>query len=220
MKNEEIIHEVEEICKNHSVEHLFLFGSYAKGTETPTSDMDFFIIGGQNIGDLRDEIDRIKTLKKIDLIQYDSCKNQYLKEDMDLYGKKYINRYKSFCKSLEALEKAKDRDLTDDFVISGTVQKFNLAFDISWKVMKDIIIGYHKVLDFATGSPRETLRIAASVKLIHDDSWMQMLDDRNDLAHDYDGALAEEIVHKILEQYLPVLEIFRDTAGTYVEKIG
>jgi nucleotidyltransferase substrate binding protein (TIGR01987 family) len=86
--------------------------------------------------------------------------------------------------------------------------------------MKDIIIGYHKVLDFATGSPRETLRIAASVKLIHDDSWMQMLDDRNDLAHDYDGALAEEIVHKILEQYLPVLEIFRDTAGTYVEKIG
>lgn len=87
MKKEEIIHGVEEICKKHSVEHLFLFGSYAKGTETPTSDMDFFIIGGQNIGELRDEIDRIKTLKKIDLLQYESCKNQYLKEDMELYGK-------------------------------------------------------------------------------------------------------------------------------------
>lgn len=49
--------------------------------------MDFFIIGGQNIGELRDEIDRIKTLKKIDLLQYESCKNQYLKEDMELYGK-------------------------------------------------------------------------------------------------------------------------------------
>lgn len=45
MKKEEIIHEVEEICKKHSVEHLFLFGSYAKGTETPTSDMDFLSLG-------------------------------------------------------------------------------------------------------------------------------------------------------------------------------
>ena len=54
---------------------------------------------------------------------------------------KYINRFKSFCKSLDGLLKAKNRDASDDFVLSGTVQKFNLTFDISWKVMKDIIVG-------------------------------------------------------------------------------
>lgn len=32
--------------------------------------------------------EEIMTLKKIDLFEYDLCQNQYLKEDMDRYGKK------------------------------------------------------------------------------------------------------------------------------------
>ena len=119
-----------------------------------------------------------------------------------------INRYKSFCKSLEALERARDRDPSDEFVLSGTVQKFNLTFDIAWKVMKDICINHYKVLDFATGSPRETLRVAASVNLINDDRWMKLLEDRNRLAHDYDGTLTEKCFPVIIGEYLPLFEDF------------
>lgn len=46
-----------------------------------------------------------------------------------MFQKKYLNRYRSFWSSLTSLQKARQRDLTDDFVISGTVQKFCLTFD-------------------------------------------------------------------------------------------
>lgn len=129
--------------------------------------------------------------------------------------RKYIERYHSFCSLLESLMGARDRDLNDEFVLSGTVQKFSLTFDIAWKVMKDIIVKYHKINDFATGSPRETLRIAYSVKLIGDDRWMNMLGDRNGLTHDYDGTMAKEKVHVIVDEYIPLFVKFREVAGKF-----
>lgn len=129
--------------------------------------------------------------------------------------KKYIERYESFCASLNSLMEAKHRDLNDDFVLSGTVQKFSLTFDIAWKVMKDIIVKYHKINDFATGSPRETLRFAFSVRLISDDRWMNMLADRNDLTHDYDGMLARDRGYVIVEEYIPLFVEFRDIAEKF-----
>lgn len=133
---------------------------------------------------------------------------------------KFIERFRSYCRSLQGLEQAKKRDLTDDFVLSGTVQKFSLTFDIAWKVMKDIVVQYHGINDFATGSPRETLRAAASVKLISDDKWMSMLADRNNLSHDYDGRIAAQRVTAIINEYIPLFEEFRRNAEAYVKKIS
>lgn len=126
-----------------------------------------------------------------------------------------IERYRTFCDSLEALKKAKERDSSDEFVISGTVQKFSLAFDISWKVMKDICVEYHEIQNFATGSPKETLRTSFSAGLITDDTWMDMLKRRNDLTHDYDGELAEESFDDIINKYLPLMDEFRLRAEKY-----
>lgn len=134
-------------------------------------------------------------------------------------GFKFINRYMSFCKSLEALEEAKLRDASDPFVISGTVQKFSLTFDISWKVMKDILVKYHGINDFASGSPRETLRTAASVNLIEDDIWLEMHKNRNDLVHDYDGELADTCFSIIVNEYIPVFNKFKNEAKKYMEMI-
>ena len=133
--------------------------------------------------------------------------------------KKYIDeRFKSFTKALESLKRAKERDLSDEFVMSGTVQKFSICFDIAWKIMKDISVNYFKVTDFATGSPRESLRVAYSVKLISDDNWMNMLEDRNQLAHDYDGRLADEKTEVIVYQYIPLIDEFHKNVKTLMEK--
>lgn len=88
MTVEEIIEQVTMICKENHVEHLALFGSYAKGTATKYSDLDFIIYGQADMEKLREQIDEIMTLKKIDLFEYDLCRNQYLKEDMDRYARK------------------------------------------------------------------------------------------------------------------------------------
>lgn len=126
-----------------------------------------------------------------------------------------INRYNTFCKSLKNLEKSRNADPKTDFVLEGTVLNFNLSFDISWKVLKDILIKELGILDFAVGSPRETLKSAFINQLIDDDCWLQMLRDRNQLAHDYDGDLAAEKFNDIINVYYPLLEKMRDDVEKY-----
>lgn len=128
---------------------------------------------------------------------------------------KSINRYRSFCRSLNNLAEAKGKDSSDKFVLSETVQMFNLSFDLAWKVMKDIITEYHGALDYPTGSPRETLRMAHSVGLIEDDIWMEMLRARNNLAHDYDGELAVKYFGKITSDYYLLMNELKKKAAEY-----
>ena len=128
---------------------------------------------------------------------------------------KFINRYNTFCKSLQNLEKSKTADPKAAFVLEGTVLNFSLTFDISWKVMKDILIKKLGILDFAIGSPRETLQQAFTNKLIQDDRWLQMLRLRNKLAHDYDGSYAAASFSEIIDVYYPLFVQFKEAAAKY-----
>lgn len=128
---------------------------------------------------------------------------------------KFINRYNTFCKSLQNLEKSKTADPKAAFVLEGTVLNFSLTFDISWKVMKDILIKKLGILDFAIGSPRETLQQAFTNKLIQDDRWLQMLRLRNRLAHDYDGSYAVASFSEIIDVYYPLFVQFKEAAAKY-----
>ena len=128
---------------------------------------------------------------------------------------KFINRYNTFCKSLSNLAKSKTADSKADFVPEGTVLNFSLTFDISWKVMKDILTKKLGILDFAAGSPRQTLQQAFTNGLIDDDQWLQMLKARSQLAHDYDGTFATEKFQDIINVYYPLFEKFRDDVVKY-----
>ena len=130
---------------------------------------------------------------------------------------KFINRYRTFCKSLSNLEKSLRADPKADFVLEGTVLNFNLTFDIAWKVIKDILIKKLEILDFAVGSPRETLQQAFTNRIIADDLWMQMLRVRNQLAHDYDGTFAAEKFQDIIKVYYPRFEELRENIKKYYE---
>ncbi len=52
---------------------------------------------------------------------------------------KYFNRYQSLCKSLANLKLSREQDMNTPFVLPATVQNFNLTFDLSWKVMKELV---------------------------------------------------------------------------------
>ena len=128
---------------------------------------------------------------------------------------KSINRYHTFCKSLKNLEKSLDADVSADFVLEGTVLNYCLTFDIAWKVMKDILTKELEILDFALGSPRETLQQAFANGIIDDDRWMKMLRVRNQLAHDYDGTLAEEEFQNIIGVYYPLFQKLKGHVEKY-----
>ena len=115
---------------------------------------------------------------------------------------KFYRRFQSYRDSLAALSEARTRDLSDSFVLSGTGAKFSITFDLAWKVMKDIIVQYHMISDFPTGSPREVLRKAFEVGLIEDDIWMEMLKVRNEISHDYDGTILKSYCEKIVGNYI------------------
>ena len=83
----ELIEQVTEICKKNGVKRLDLFGSFATGTSTPTSDIDFVVYGCNNIIKLETDLEQIETLRKIDIFDYDSIHNEFLREDIHKYGK-------------------------------------------------------------------------------------------------------------------------------------
>lgn len=83
----ELIKQVTEICKKNKVERLDLFGSFATGTATPTSDIDFVVYGCKDILKLEKDLEIIETLRKIDIFDYDTLSNEFLLEDIKKYGK-------------------------------------------------------------------------------------------------------------------------------------
>lgn len=77
--------------------------------------------------------------------------------------------------------------------------------------MKDILVQYYAITGFVTGSPREVLREAFQTNLISDDTWMEMLNVRNELIHDYDGDIVKSYCSSIVEKYIDLFYTFEET---------
>ena len=121
-----------------------------------------------------------------------------------------VRRYESFKNSLASLCEARERDMTDSFVLSGTSAKFSITFDLAWKVMRDILVQHYAITNFVTNSPSEVLRESFQANLIEGDEWMEMLKVRNLLAHDYDGIIVKNSCQTIVNVYLTKFEEFQE----------
>lgn len=123
--------------------------------------------------------------------------------------RKFTKRFQSYKRSLEALSEARERDMEDSFVLSGTSAKFSITFDLAWKTMKDILIEHYAIIDFVAGSPREVLKKAFQAGMISGDEWIQMLEIRNQLTHDYDGEIVKTHCQTIVQTYINKFEEFQ-----------
>lgn len=85
---EQILNNIISIClKIADVDEIILYGSRAKGTHMPKSDIDIAIIADYlDIEEIKEEIDEIDTLLTIDLLDYNNCKNLRLIEEINQYG--------------------------------------------------------------------------------------------------------------------------------------
>ncbi len=92
------------------------------------------------------------------------------------------------------LEEASQVPADQPLAIDGTIQRFELAFELFWKAAKRLLA--RDGIDTAT--PRETLRAAYKAGWIDDEAvWLAMLDDRNTSSHVYDEATAKRIYENI-----------------------
>ena len=116
-------------------------------------------------------------------------------------GKKLDERKQDFFKALKRLEEALEKDLNDDIIIDGIIQRFEFTFEQAWKVMK-LYLEDQGILDEAL-APRSTIRCAFKHKLItNGDIWIEMMLDRNRTSHMYDETTARNIVKLVEAKYI------------------
>jgi len=85
---EKLLNDIIKICTNFAdVDEIILYGSRAKGTHLPKSDIDIALKGyNLAIDELIEQIDEIETLLGIDLVDINNCKNDLLKKEVEKYG--------------------------------------------------------------------------------------------------------------------------------------
>ena len=84
----QVIEQIITVCtKMGNIDEIILYGSRAKGTHMEKSDLDIALVGTNiDIDLLRDEVDLINTLLKIDLVDIDNCKNERLLQEVKKDG--------------------------------------------------------------------------------------------------------------------------------------
>ena len=121
---------------------------------------------------------------------------------------RWMQRYSNFHKACRRLLQVTedDRSMQDlsELEIEGLVQRFEYTFELSWKVMQDLLI--YKGYEFMSG-PNGTLKMAFEDGLIDDhDGWRRMAKSRNTLSHVYDEEEVLPIVRLIYSDYAPLLK--------------
>jgi nucleotidyltransferase substrate binding protein (TIGR01987 family) len=87
----------------------------------------------------------------------------------------------------------------------GTIQRFEIAFELAWKAMKDYLEENGLVVNPAT--PRNVIKDAFAAKLLDDGQvWIDMMLHRNLLSHTYDIKVFEEVLQAVAQKYLPALD--------------
>lgn len=119
--------------------------------------------------------------------------------DQDVRWVQRLDNYKRARSRLSsAVELAQSRELSE-LEKQGLIQAFEFVFELAWNVMKDYFL--YQGNPAITGS-RDAIRTAFKLGLITDgEGWMEMIKSRNQSAHTYNEAVANEINDKILNSY-------------------
>lgn len=88
MSVDDVIQEVAKLCRRFHAKDVILYGSRAKGTAQERSDIDIAVTGVSDFEQLLEEVDRMPTLYRVDVLNLDTCRNELLLEDIKEYGKK------------------------------------------------------------------------------------------------------------------------------------
>ncbi len=121
-----------------------------------------------------------------------------------------MKKYKNYESNLRVLEKAGQEDLSNEFILSGIIDKFFIQFELGWKVMKELLLYEGRSIG-ATGSPRSIIKAAYTVwPFVDEEIWLEMLKARNDMSHMYDETAARKLADDILKVYIPEFQKYRE----------
>jgi nucleotidyltransferase substrate binding protein (TIGR01987 family) len=84
----------------------------------------------------------------------------------------------------------------------GMVQRFEYTFELTWKTLKDFLDAKNVDARY----PREVIKKAFEYEIIEDgEVWLEMLEQRNMMAHTYSEEIFTKAVQMICEKYFPAI---------------
>lgn len=107
------------------------------------------------------------------------------------------------------------QDPDNDLIRMAVIKAYEFTFELSWKTLKDFL-AYNGI---DAKLPREVLKQAFATGLVIDGQlWIDMLEERNLMAHTYDDATARKAVDQIQERYLGGLQQLHDMLTTKLQE--
>lgn len=126
-----------------------------------------------------------------------------------------MRRYDAYVSALAVLSHAPQQDLTNEFIQSGIVDKFSLQSELGWKLFKDLL-RYEGVANAASESPRDIVKAAHRYfEFVDEEAWLNMLRDRNTIAHVYDAQRLQELLSRILGKYIAVFQDLEEAVASH-----
>jgi len=112
---------------------------------------------------------------------------------------RYIQRMQNLKQILNHLGHSLQIENPDLTQKAGLIQFFEIAFELSWKLLKDYLEeeGFENI-----NSPRSAIKFGMQIKLIDDGRiWLEMLNDRNETTHLYSVERINQIEGSIRNKY-------------------
>lgn len=123
--------------------------------------------------------------------------------ELDIRWKQRFDNLQAAYKKLQHAAQANVQAPQDDLIQMAVIKAFEITFELSWKTLKDYL-NYNGVI---VKLPREVIKQAFNHGVISDGQlWINMLEDRNLMAHTYDEARALKAIHKIEQSYIAGIE--------------
>jgi nucleotidyltransferase substrate binding protein (TIGR01987 family) len=132
---------------------------------------------------------------------------------------RWKQRFESYRRALERLRQpvAGGVERLSQLEKEGLIQRFEFTFELAWKTLKDYLVYQGVSLEATT--PRHTIKAAFAAGIIADGQlWIDMLESRNVMSHQYDEARFLASMPDIVERFLPALETLRKSLESKVDE--
>ncbi len=115
---------------------------------------------------------------------------------------RWQQRFAAFDKAFRFLERVVANGADDEVVRTATVKAFEMSFEAGWKTLKD----YLYLQGHTPAFTRDVLRTGFQTGVIADGHiWIQMLEVRNEMVHNYDEQDAIEVAGDIRAMYVDAI---------------
>lgn len=124
-------------------------------------------------------------------------------EQSDIRWKQRFDNLERAYRRLRWALEIQQQDPDNDLIRMAVIKAYEFTFELSWKTLKDFL-AYNGI---DAKLPRDVLKQAFATGLIRDGQlWIDMLEERNLMAHTYDDTRARQAVDAIQTRYLTGLE--------------